>query len=571
MENIQMKKRHVICFLLIILLIGLLLLCNRIKEPAGILPPTGTASIQGFVKDSRGPVSGAVVRVQTTQIFTTTDDSGRFNLTGLILNEQVKLTVWAAGYYIGGGKLYATGSKDIELTLVAHNTDDNPNYEWVSAYSTEGKAANCQNCHADPNNPDSNLPFDEWRKDAHANAAQNIQFLTMYEGTDVNGNKSPLTRFANSRDYGTFPLPPDPNVPYYGPGYKLDFPGTTGNCAACHTPVTCIDDPYSTDPTLVTGVGKEGIGCDFCHKVWDVNLDPSTGLPYPNMPGVLSMEFRRPPDGHQFFAGPFDDVAPGEDTYTPIQNQSKYCAACHFGQFWGVQIYNSFGEWLDSPYSDPKTGQTCQDCHMPPGLTDHFALPAKGGQMRKSETIFSHRMPGAMDTELMQNAVTLTADAKFKNDKLVVDVEVYNDKTGHHVPTDSPLRHMILLVSATDDNGTELTLESGPLLPDWCGTGNKNNGHYAGLPGKAYAKILEELWTGVKPTGAYWNMTRLVSDNRIPAFGRDKASFTFISPSNRPVSVDVRLIFRRAFIQLMDWKSWDTPDVDMAWERLRVE
>ena len=43
------------------------------------------------------------------------------------------------------------------------------------------------------------------------------------------------------------------------------------------------------------------------------------------------------------------------------------CAPCHFGQFWGTQIYNSFGEWLDSSYSDPETGRTCQDCHMKKG------------------------------------------------------------------------------------------------------------------------------------------------------------------------------------------------------------
>ena len=91
------------------------------------------------------------------------------------------------------------------------------------------------------------------------------------------------------------------------------------------------------------------------------------------------MNSKRPFNGHQFFAGPFDDVAPGEDTYTPIQKESAYCAPCHFGKFWEVEIYNSYGEWLDSPYSDPETGQTCQDCHMPPGLNDRFASIDAGG------------------------------------------------------------------------------------------------------------------------------------------------------------------------------------------------
>ena len=46
----------------------------------------------------------------------------------------------------------------------------------------------------------------------------------MYTGTDLDGNQSPLTRYGNNPDYGSFPLIPDPNQPYFGPGYKLIFP-----------------------------------------------------------------------------------------------------------------------------------------------------------------------------------------------------------------------------------------------------------------------------------------------------------------------------------------------------------
>jgi hypothetical protein len=64
------------------------------------------------------------------------------------------------------------------------------------------------------------------------------------------------------------------------------------------------------------------------------------------MPGVLSFEFRRPPDDHQFFAGPYDDVGfvGSEDTYSSLQTESALCAPCHFGTFWDTTIYNSFGE-----------------------------------------------------------------------------------------------------------------------------------------------------------------------------------------------------------------------------------
>ena len=394
----------------------------------------------------------------------------------------------------------------------------------------------------------------------------------MYLGQDMAGNQSPPTRYGTSRDYGTFPLRPDPNEPYYGPGYKLDFPETAGNCAACHTPAASVNNPYGVDPTTVSGVPAEGVPCDFCHKIWDVRLDES-GLPFANMPGVLSFEFRRPPEGHQFFAGPFDDVAPGEDTYSALQTESQICAPCHFGVFWDTLVYNSFGEWLESSYSEPDTGQTCQDCHMPPLGITQFARSEKGGLQRAAETIFSHRMPGAADEDLLQNAVTMDVFAQIQDEQLVVDVTITNDRTGHHVPTDSPLRQMILIVSVTDPEGNPLPQVDGPTIPLWGGVGDLDEGYYSGVPGTAYAKILQEMWTEVSPTGAYWNPTRILSDNRIPAMESDTTSYVF-QPSKVSeafeVSVNVKLLFRRAFIELMDQKGWDNADIIMAEQSILI-
>ena len=528
---------------------------------------TGEFIISGQVLDSTGPVNDAVVRVQTTQYSTTTDENGNFRLDVSELGEGPhKLTGWATGYFCTGPVEANAGETGVLIEIHPHSKLDNPDYNWLPSefHPGEGENQGCAECHSSEGTDlGFLLPVDEWRLDAHSRSAVNPIFLTMYQGTDTLGNKSPLTQFGHSRDYGSFPLRPDSNQPYYGPGYKLDFPDTAGNCASCHTPAASINDPYSIDPTQLSGIAAEGIPCDFCHKVWDVKLDKDTGLPFPNMPGVLSMEFRRPPDGHQFFAGPFDDVAPGEDTFSDIQIQSQYCASCHFGVFWDTVVYNSFGEWLDSPYSEPEGGKTCQDCHMPRLGVTHFALPDQGGLERDPGTIFSHRMPGASDQELLQNAVSLEVAGKMVGELIVVEVTVVNDQTGHHVPTDSPLRHLILLVEATGENGDPLTQKDGPIIPDWGGIGDPEDGYYAGMPGKVYAKILQEIWTEVEPSGAYWNPTRIVSDNRLAAFESDTSSYTFILDPGEEGTVHVKLLFRRAFKEMMDQKSWDAPDLLM--------
>ena len=531
--------------------------------------------ISGVVRAEGGtPVEGAIVRFQTTQIHTATTAEGQFRLAVPETDGPMTMTAWAPGYFNGGPVLAYPGDTNIVIELHPHGATDNPNYEWLPVQGQPGPGENqaCAACHSTTGTSlPFSLPVDEWLQDAHATSAENPRFTSMYLGTDLDGNRSEATRFASKKDYGAEPLKPDMAAPYYGPGYKLDFPDTAGNCATCHLPTAALKAPYDTDPTTAKGADQTGITCDFCHKVWDVRLDPHSGLPNQNMPGVLSYEFRRPEDGQQFFAGPYDDVAPGEDSYSPLQNQSQFCAPCHYGVFWDVPIYNSFGEWLASPYSDPSTGQTCQDCHMPHLGADHFAIPEQGGLRRDPDSIYSHLMPGAKDDALLQNSIAMTVTAELDGETLLVQVKLTNDQAGHHVPTDSPLRHLILLVEVVDSLGRALVYENGPRLPEWCGNEPNLDGHYGGEPGTVYARVLAEQWTNTSPTGAYWNPVYLVSDNRIPAASSDITHYSFTARQGSPFSVHVRLLYRRAFIELAAQKGWQNPDILMEESIIEID
>jgi hypothetical protein len=522
------------------------------------LPPD---TVAGLVLDEAGPVSGAPVRVQATENRTTTAADGSFALGGISASEPVTITAWSEGYYVGWTSTLP-GTEPVTITLKPHYTTDNPDYAWFSMEGVEGSRS-CGHCMADH--------YAEWSEDAHSQSAVNPRFLTMYNGTDVQGHQSPLTRRVYRRDYGLVRLPPDPNEPYYGPGYKLDFPDTAGNCATCHVPAAAAKpgEAYAADPNLASGIETEGIFCEFCHKTGEVTLNPETGLPYPNMPGVLSMRLYRSQGEEVLFFGTFDDVT-RRVSYLPLEEESAFCASCHFGIFWDTVVYDSYGEWLRSPYSDPDTGQTCQDCHMPVTDATYFALPEQGGLERSAGRIFDHRMPGAMDEELLQNAVTMTTTAHLEGSAVVVQVEITNDKTGHQVPTDFPGRHLLLLVQATDANGNPLTQLEGSTVPEWGGVGDPSEGYYAGLPGKAFAKVLEELWTETSPSAAYWNPTRIVSDNRLAAFATDTSTYTFAAPGEGEVNVEVTLLHRRAFMELMDQKGWDVPDMILEQQELRI-
>jgi hypothetical protein len=222
----------------------------------------------------------------------------------------------------------------------------------------------------------------------------------------------------------------------------------------------------------------------------------------------------------------------------------------------GVLIYNSYGEWLDSPYSDPKTGKTCQDCHMPVSSANWFVYPEQGGLTRDYAALHDHTMPGAADENLLQNSVTMTGTARRDGNRVSVEISITNDKTGHDIPTDAPIRSMILVIEALDANGMPLAFHQGSVNPAY-------SGNYGGLPGKTFAKVLKDEWTGEIPTAAYWRPVSIVADTRLAAFATDTSRYTFVAPTDGAVTIRARLVFRRAFQQLAEQKGWNDPDIVM--------
>lgn len=84
------------------------------------------------------------------------------------------------------------------------------------------------------------------------------------------------------------------------------------------------------------------------------------------------------------FFGPFDDVT-RRVSYLELEKKSQFCASCHQFSFWGTPIYESFKEWLESPY--PAQAIECQSCHMKPTGVNYFVFPEKGGLIRDPQLI----------------------------------------------------------------------------------------------------------------------------------------------------------------------------------------
>jgi hypothetical protein len=408
------------------------------------------------------------------------------------------------------------------------------------------------------------------------------------------------------------PVPPELSQDYHGPGFKLDFPQQPGNCAYCHVPASIAGTQESIDLSFPRpgGAWGEGVTCDVCHKVFAVTL-ADNGFPFIDRPGVLSFQFLRP-YSDTFTTGPFSNILTTGPTLppnhhatcAPIFSQSEFCAACHFGKFGDMVIYNSYGEWKASAYAvnpaDPGY-RTCQDCHMSHLTADDNKSSLSAQRQacsgnNKNLQNFDHNMmnygPSGSANQiprLVKDAAQIDLDFDTQptgSNSLDVLVRVTNTQAGHKFPTDSPLRQLILVVRAQDRVSTRLIQVGGPQIPNWAGPGPvtpttyedrlKYAGveNYSGLPGKVFANLLVEEQTNLSPGMAYWNETKyavvnsvngMTSDTRLPPRGADESTYSFAMPDAGDVKITVQLIYRYAFYDLMVWKEWfDRPDIIVA-------
>ncbi len=555
-------------------------------------------------------IRDAVVRVSNSCLA----DSGADGHLSVPCPFDESLRVWAPGYAIATAGPCDGHTASYPIKLAHLDAIDNTNYIWSSA------ATDCINCHSNrfypnyPNDP-THPSFDEmneWFRSGHAKEfnVNSRYFESMYTGTSRTGKPSiPAQPVIIGNEW--VPVPPEKSDQYHGPGFQLDFPGQSGNCAYCHVPASISAFQESMNLTYLFpnpgGSWGEGVTCDVCHKVFSVTLADDK-LPFPDRPGILSYRFLQP-KSEAFVTGPFTNIFTvglnsaftHRSTCSPVFSQSEFCAPCHFGKFGDMVIYNSYGEWKASPYAanPADTGyRTCQDCHMSHLYPDQTAPLSSQRQACSAENTtfqnFDHNMmdfgmDSALNREIprivrgaAQMGVTFGTQAATTN-TLDVNVSVTNTRAGHKFPTDSPLRHLILVVTAKDRVGTNLIQVGGERIPNWAGPGpiskiamvanliDPGIPDYGGMPGRIFANLLVEEETNLSPGMAYWNETKYASvdsasgansDTRLNPGQTNTSTYSFEMPDAGDVTVTVQLFYRYAFYDLMVWKEWyDRPDI----------
>ncbi|MDH3890077.1 MAG: multiheme c-type cytochrome [candidate division Zixibacteria bacterium] len=201
-----------------------------------------------------------------------------------------------------------------------------------------------------------------------------------------------------------------------------DAPESGDLCIRCHTPQGWLEGrSIPTDGSALTASDREGVTCDFCHKL--VTPSPVGVNPYPNDSAYNAETFAADQnylatmstipthaangmyitDSDNSKRGPYVEAeARHQYLYSPLHPSSALCGTCHdvsnpafTRDSSGAYVPNTFGspapdfdprsmfpvertysEWLHSAYNTPEgvyapqfggnkdTVRTCQDCHL---------------------------------------------------------------------------------------------------------------------------------------------------------------------------------------------------------------
>ncbi|MBS4029407.1 MAG: hypothetical protein KGZ58_12325 [Ignavibacteriales bacterium] len=312
-------------------------------------------------------------------------------------------------------------------------------------------------------------------------------------------------------------------------------------CFQCHSPIGFLtgNTPATFQFSDLKPLVREGINCDVCHTLRAPHTTTNGRIAYNIQPGRIKY-------------GQISDPIPAggahESGYDISYERSEVCRTCHDLISNGVPVEITFTEWQNSPWAAMSV--ECQNCHM----QTYTGQAAVGGPVRNN--LHRHDMVGvdvafgdfpnkpqqraAVDS-LLKNSCTMTVvtpSSVNANDSLQVLVNIYNDKTGHNLPT-SVFFFRQMWIEVTASKGSDTIFRSGHLdangdLLDTNSAFPARDRNLALFAGTLYKH------------GEFSNVFEMDSlvNNSIPPFESRLAKYNFKIPTGGSWNVKVRLLFR---------------------------
>lgn len=205
-------------------------------------------------------------------------------------------------------------------------------------------------------------------------------------------------------------------------------------CLSCHAPAAVALEDFQ----LEKEVSKEGITCDLCHSIIEVQPSPS-GFTYKSKVGQTKV-------------GPWPDVESKahKTLFSPLQTSAQLCATCHeYVNKNKVSILSTYSEWKEGPYA--KEGVQCQGCHMP--SISGVSVGPEVKEVKRKE-INLHLLEGGHSIAQLKKAMHLEiVNIEKLNTEMKVTLNLANVGSGHMVPSGIPSRRLVLTLTAQGSSG----------------------------------------------------------------------------------------------------------------------
>lgn len=275
-------------------------------------------------------------------------------------------------------------------------------------------------------------------------------------------------------------------------------------CLACHAPIASLVGDWQLDRK----VSWEGITCDYCHSIREVA--ESTG------------GFKAKVEFSQLKSGPSrGSESPAHGTaYSAVHTSALTCAVCHeYRNAQGFAVITTYSEWKESPAG--KADQACQICHM---YLVKGAVVDPRVRRESSHMLNLHDIPGSHSVEQLNRALKARLTAVRSGDRVDVSVRLANEGAGHALPTGSPMRRLILEVTAKPYGEDALREERilTRVLAD------------------ADGKILE------REHAAFLKAAKVVSDTRLGPGEVRNETFSFALPRGKQIRVDAAVYYHHS-------------------------
>jgi hypothetical protein len=217
--------------------------------------------------------------------------------------------------------------------------------------------------------------------------------------------------------------------------------GVHEGCNGCHAPLAYAAGDMPPPKPEEGSRANESVSCDFCHVIKGIDGDTAYNHNYIIEPGKTKFTTRQ---GEE--ESPNHNIEVSE-----LHGTDRFCGICHNEKSsFGIWVKSTQLELMAGPYGDE--GIVCQDCHM----TEAPGKTAKMGARYEDTKL--HLFHGAHDPGKLKGVVELRVYPDIQEiipgEPVIINVALFNQKTGHKFPTGSVEDRIVWLhVEAEDEAG----------------------------------------------------------------------------------------------------------------------